>query len=386
MKTKTFKDNFDSNFFSNNFGKNYFFKSDQVKNIINTMSLEILDDMLSRTNIWNNQNFIMVLDQKRLKYNEYSSQALDISGNQNRPDVKKVQNLVSNGASIVLNDIEKHNPHLLSIANDLQKITGGRCQGNLYFSMASHKAFGPHFDFHDVFAVHFEGEKVWNIYEKIEKTPVNHPAFSLSLEERVKRAGKIIDQVTLKPGDLLYIPRGQYHDALASKNGSIHVAFGLTYLKPIDMMSVLWEKFILNDFMREDIKINSDRKVLKDTLEKFSKQIGLIINSDETLETLTNNIKTWPYEINSYSLKNIVTEGIRYKVSKSVTLEKKEDVLFLINFKNKVEVPNKFSKLTEYILQQEFFTYKILVNKFKSTPINIINECLDNLKKMKVVI
>jgi ribosomal protein L16 Arg81 hydroxylase len=328
----------------------------------------------------------MVLDQKRLKYNEYSSQSLDISGNQYRPDVKKVQNLVSKGASIVLNDIEKHNPHLLSIANDLQKITGGRCQGNLYFSMASHKAFGPHFDLHDVFAVHFEGEKVWNIYEKIEKNPVNHPAFSISSEERVKRAGKIIDQVTLKPGDLLYIPRGQYHDALASKNGAIHVAFGLTYFKPIDMMSVLWEKFILNEFMREDIKINSDRKVLKNTLEEFSKQIGLIINSDETLETLTNNIETWPYEINKYSLKDIVSEGIKYKVSKSVRLEKRDNVLFLINLKNKVEVPNQFSELTEYIFQQEYFTYKTLMNKFKSTPENIIDECLESLKKMKVVI
>ena len=60
----------------------------------------------------------------------------------------------------------------------------------LYFSMASHQAFGPHFDVHDVFAIHFEGEKVWNIYENIEKSPINHPVFKLSSDERRKRAGK----------------------------------------------------------------------------------------------------------------------------------------------------------------------------------------------------
>ena len=30
-----------------------------------------------------------------------------------------------------------------------------------------------------------------------------------------KKDGKIIDQVILKPGYLLYLPRGQYNDALA---------------------------------------------------------------------------------------------------------------------------------------------------------------------------
>ena len=49
--------------------------------------------------------------------------------------------------------------------------------------MASHKAFGPHFDLHDVFAFHFEGEKVWNIYENIEDCPINHPILRLVLKK-----------------------------------------------------------------------------------------------------------------------------------------------------------------------------------------------------------
>ena len=105
--------------------------------------------------------------------------------------------------------------------------------------MQSHQAFGPHFDTHDVFAIHFEGEKVWNIYEKTENNPINHPLFKYNAEERIKKAGRIIDQITLKPGDLLYILRGQYHDALACKNGSIHLTFGLSYFKSIDLMGIM---------------------------------------------------------------------------------------------------------------------------------------------------
>ena len=90
----------------------------------------------------------------------------------------------------------------------------------------------------------------------------------------------MIDQITLKPGDLLYSPRGQYHDALASKSGSIHLAFGLSYFKPIDIMAIMWEKFILNDFMRKDINKNSTKENLKNNLKTLSKKLEKIINAD----------------------------------------------------------------------------------------------------------
>ena len=385
MRNNIFKEQFDNNFYSDHFGKKYLHKQKLIKNVNDIVSLEILDDLLSKSNIWNKYNFIMMLDQKKISYNDYSSLSLDITGNTNRPDVNKVQKLVSKGASIILNDIEKYNSNLLMIADELQKLTQGRCQGNLYFSMASHKAFGPHFDLHDVFAIHFEGEKIWNIYENIEDTPINHPTFKISPEERVQRAGKLIDQITLKPGDLLYIPRGQYHDALASENGAIHVAFGLTYFKPIDLMSGIWEKFILNQFMRSDIKSNSSKEELKNTLNKFSKEIEKIIDTDETLEILENNIKNWPYPIKEYSIKNLVSEGLRLDVSKSVKFHRRDNKSFLKSDNNEVLIPDQFEKLTEFILKKEYITEKLLTFEFKNIPKKDILECIKSLKNMKVL-
>ena len=385
MSKEIFKEPLDNNFFSNNFGKKYIHKKEFINDANSVVSLEILDDMLSKSNIWNNKNFKMMLDQKTLNSNDYSSLSIDITGSNNRPDVDKVQRLVSKGASIILNDIEKYNTNLLKISDELQKLTQGRCQGNLYFSMASHKAFGPHFDLHDVFAFHFEGEKVWNIYENIEDSPINHNFFHISSEERIKRAGKLVDQVTLKPGDLLYIPRGQYHDALASKNGAIHVAFGLTYFKPIDLMSSLWEKFILNDFMRQDIQLNPNKNDLRVILDKFSKEIADIITSEETLEILNTNINNWPYKIKEYSIKSLVLEGIRYDVDKSVRFEKKDNKSFLISGKNSVEVPKQYCDLTQYILDREFVTDRLILTEFKNTSKEIITECIENLTNMKVL-
>jgi len=379
------KEKFGDKFFLKHFGINYLYKPEFIDNFEEIMSLDILDNMLSNTNIWNNKNFIMMLDQKQLSYTDYSSINIETLGNNYRPDVNKVENLVARGASIILNEIEKHNKNLLKVSDELQKITNGRCQGNLYFSMASHQAFGPHSDTHDVFAIHFEGEKVWNIYENIEKSPINHPAFKLSSEERKKRAGKIIDQVTLRPGDLLYIPRGQYHDALASKNGAIHIAFGLSYFKAIDMMTSLWEKFIINDFMREDIGIRPTENEIKKLLHRLSNELNTIINSKEAVNEVTNNINHWPYQIKNFSLKNLLYEGPVYFIDKSVKFEKIKNKPFLKSPKAMVEIPEKFETLIEFLLRQETISKNKIKNEFKNISNDLIDECIKNLKNMSVI-
>ena len=382
---KNLKEMFGNKFFLEHFGVNYLYKPKFFDQFEEIMSLDILDSMLSKTNIWNNKNFIMMLDQKKLNYGDYSTISMETTGNNYRPDVNKVQNLVARGASIILNEIEKHNKSLLKIADDLQNLTNGRCQGNLYFSMASHQAFGPHFDLHDVFAIHFEGEKVWNIYENIEKNPINHPVFKLSSEDRKKRAGNIIDQVTLRPGDLLYIPRGQYHDALASKNGAIHIAFGLSYFKPIDMMTTLWEKFIINDFMREDIGIRPSENEVKKSLLRLSNEISNVINSEEAINDVTRNIKQWPYQIKNFSLKSLLSEGPVYLVDKSVKFEKSKNKSFLKSPKALVEIPQKFETIIEFLMRQETISKNTIKNEFKNMSNDIIDECIENLKKMSVI-
>ena len=109
---------------------------------------------------------------------------------------------------------------------------------------------------------------------------------------------------------------GNYHDALASKSGSIHIAFGLTYFKPIDLMAIMWEKFILNDFIRTDFNKNSTKENLKNNLKILSKELEKIIDNDQTKEILFDSIQKWPYKIKDYSLNQIVSEGRKYTVSK----------------------------------------------------------------------
>ena len=79
--------------------------------------------------------------------------------------------------------------------------------------------------------------------------------------------------------------------------------------------------------MRKDIKLNSSKEELKNMLGIFSKEIDNIINTDETLETLENNIKKYISDKRIFDKKSSF-EGIRYDVSKSVKFLKRDNKHF----------------------------------------------------------
>ncbi len=101
--------------------------------------------------------------------------------------------------------------------------------------------------------------------------------------------------------------------------------------------------------------------------------------------------KKWS-EINSFRAnidynkpKYYVLEGIKYEVDKSVRFEKKDNKSFLTSGKNSVEVPKQYSDLTQYILDREFVTDRLILTEFKDISKEVIRECIENLTKMKVL-
>ena len=61
-----FNEEFKIEFYKNHFQKNYLYKPGILDNYKNIMSIEILNKMLSVKHFWNNKNFIMMLDRKRI--------------------------------------------------------------------------------------------------------------------------------------------------------------------------------------------------------------------------------------------------------------------------------------------------------------------------------
>jgi hypothetical protein len=214
-----------------------------------------LNELLNLSAIWTSRSFEMALDGTLLPARDYCRPGLDHGSGAPalQPDPERVTALFKSGASLLLNDVDTLNPGLAAVAGALEEVLESRVQANLYCSSRERQAFPAHFDTHDVYALHVEGEKLWRIYEGRLDDPVEHPSFKgqpAAFHEKAR--GRIAAEILLKPGDLLYIPRGLYHDAIARTDGTVHVAFGAVAVIGLDLVSQLFERAVSEPAFRRD--------------------------------------------------------------------------------------------------------------------------------------
>jgi hypothetical protein len=302
---------------------------------------------------------------------------------------------------VILNDIDALAPGVRQLANELQQATGGRSQANLYFSMSQRQAFGPHCDVHEVFAVHCNGEKVWNIYENREDTPVNHPSFQFGDEERARRAGKVAEQVKMQPGDLLYIPRGRYHDALASQNGALHIAFGVTMPKALDLLGIIWEAAVQDPALRADLPVKPDGAALAKVLKQIGGKVDKILASKAAQQAAAQAVEDWPYEFKSYDLESRLggaapvskqesgsypnAAGGSYRVSRTVRVVQQNGRPILTDGKQHVEVPRNIAPQVSFIMSRDSVSATTVKSQFPEMSDSAVAELIENMKAMRAI-
>src|SRR4029079_8490190 len=145
-------------------------------------------------------------------------------------DPRKVQLFLNMGASLVGDHVEEIDSSVRQAAAMLSEQFAATTGANVYCSFEGIRAFASHCDLHEVFAVQLEGEKTWQIYENRADAPVE-ALDGPDAQATIDRAkGPVMMTVQMQPGDLLYIPRGYFHDALASTSASLHLTFGVAPL------------------------------------------------------------------------------------------------------------------------------------------------------------
>lgn len=96
---------------------------------------------------------------------------------------------------------------------------------NVYLTPASTQGFAPHFDDIDAFVCQIHGEKQWKVYQPMQSGHDVLPrASSVDFTAEEMRRRPVALDVTLKPGDMLYMPRGAIHEARAvGDEPSLHI-------------------------------------------------------------------------------------------------------------------------------------------------------------------
>jgi hypothetical protein len=116
-------------------------------------------------------------------------------------DVDRIGAEFANGATLVMQSLERLHPPLVALARELEAEISHRVQANAYLSPPDAAGLARHADRHDVFVVQLEGAKSWKVDE--------------------------LGAVELVEGDVMYIPRGCAHAASTNAHHSLHLTIGV---------------------------------------------------------------------------------------------------------------------------------------------------------------
>ena len=154
------------------------------------------------------------------------------------PRVDAVRTLYAEGATIVLQQLDRITPAFAAFGSGLSAALGHPCQVTSYLSPPGAQGLDVHHDTHDVLVLQLEGEKAFEVFDPVIDQPV--PRIELS-REQARRIQPTSEHV-MRPGDLLYLPRGVPHRARSQAGHSLHLTVGI--------LAVTWA-CLVEDLARE---------------------------------------------------------------------------------------------------------------------------------------
>lgn len=208
--------------------------------------------LLDQATIWDAAHLRLYKDVTRIPEADYCNRVPIHDGQVIlRPSPAKVQVCLADGASLVAIGVQRLTPAMAGVADVLSRQFAALVGANIYCSFHGVRAFGTHFDNHDVWAFHLEGEKVWRVYQNRADNPHAFPPDSPESRRWVEATrGPILHEIRMRPGDLLYLPRGWYHDALADGGASLHITFSVSPLEGRALVNVLAQTLVHDSAFR----------------------------------------------------------------------------------------------------------------------------------------
>jgi len=139
----------------------------------------------------------------------------------------KIAEILQNGGTIRIAHIDEKSDNLESIASEIENVFGNEVNMNLYAGFGFTQALPAHSDTHDILVIQLEGRKSWQIFG------FGADPYPIKLSENKKEIcpSKLIWSGELEKGDLIFMPRGSWHQVKTVGNvSSLHVSIGFNYI------------------------------------------------------------------------------------------------------------------------------------------------------------
>ena len=158
-----------------------------------------------------------------------------------------LQALLSQGASLVIDGIDEIVPQIGRLTDAMERRLAHNVGVNAYLSFGRGSAFKAHWDLHDVLVVQVHGSKRWRSYG----TPIPFPDEGIK-KNKQDLPTEIVWEGLLEPGDLLYLPRGEVHEATLEGKNSVHLTIRIVPRRGSDFVRWVAKQASADELFRMD--------------------------------------------------------------------------------------------------------------------------------------
>jgi len=164
-----------------------------------------------------------------------------------------IQNLCEQGASLILNDVERLVPAIAGMNAMVERYLRCDTITNAYASFNRESAFKAHFDAQNVLILQLCGSKRWWCYGQRTRFPLQGRTFP-SLDDLPPPEWEGV----LEPGDILFVPRGDVHRAAVEGTSSLHLTVTMTPPTGADVLAWLGRASLREELGRQYLPILAD--------------------------------------------------------------------------------------------------------------------------------
>jgi hypothetical protein len=287
--------------------------------------------------------------------------------NSSTVDNDKLFVFFNQGNTLIINAGDRSILKLINYCADLERELQLRLQFNIYITPVNAQGFAPHYDDHDVFILQTTGTKLWRLYHSPIELPSKKQPHCKHKDKY--ELGTPAFEVELKPGDLLYIPRGLIHDASTTDTASVHITLGL---HPNYWFELLREVADLAEdkaeFRRAVPNALMDEAYQHQFKEEFRQRLQALIDNLDVDELLAR--KSEQYITNKRSEdQNRFKDSIQLnKLNLNSVLSRRENILFKVDkdaenvyvkfYKKKLDFPRFVEPSLNTLFQDKCFAVK----------------------------
>jgi ribosomal protein L16 Arg81 hydroxylase len=325
------------------------------------LSINDVDDMLERSSLRSD-------DVRVVKGGQATAgrKLADSGGNAAEGALEALYQEYREGSSIVLLSVHERWVPLKRLCQDIARALSCRAQVNVYLTPRHSRALATHYDKHDVFVLQSYGQKRWRVYGPRVELPLAEQRYVAEDDE--EDLGAPIEEITLAPGDLMYLPRGYPHGAESMEDASLHLTVGLL---PITWAAVIAESVRSavdeNPIFRRSLPpgFAEDRQVQEDSAlqlgEMLEELVGQVDTKREIERARTNALLARQPTLTGHlmDLEKVrrldLTTVVRCRSDVQAVIDQTDDVIGIVFHGKRVAVPRYVEADLSFMVTRSHF-------------------------------